>query len=305
MADTQELLGTREAARLLGIHEKQVYALVKAGRIPGSRLTGKWVFPRRLLLEHIEEDARRTVAAAPERSRRAAGFLLAAGSNDPLLDVLSSALQQDRPPVYLFTASTGSSAGLRALNLGHTDMAWSHLRDPQTGEYNLPLLPALLPRLKPVVVAFFHRDIGLLTPPRNPLRLRAWKDLGRAGLRIVNRQPGSGTRVLLDEQLARLGRAARPAGYDREVSTHAEVALAVRAGQADAGVGTESAARMFGLCFVPLARERFDIVLDQPLFFEPAFQRLMQVLGSVAFRARVAPLGGYDLRDCGKVLLGK
>src|SRR5512138_3686639 len=132
---TEQLLSTREAAEYLGIHEKQVYALVKAGKLPATRLTGKWLFPRRLLEELLERDALRGLAEAREKGARLSGALLAAGSNDPALDLLATTLRCDHPDLYLFTAATGSTAGLRALDDGHVDIAFSHLLDPGTGEY--------------------------------------------------------------------------------------------------------------------------------------------------------------------------
>src|SRR5512134_1504491 len=146
-----EFLTTKEVAEHLGIHEKQVYALVKAGKIPASRVTGKWLFPRRLLDEWIESNAMEGLAAARTRGKRIEGALLAAGSHDPVLDILQSHLAAHHPGIVLFSAATGSSEGLRMLNLGHTDLAWSHLVDPETGEYNVPHVQRMVTAVRPVV----------------------------------------------------------------------------------------------------------------------------------------------------------
>ncbi len=300
---TEQLLSTREAAEYLGIHEKQVYALVKAGKLPATRLTGKWLFPRRLLEEMLERDALRGLAEAREKGSRLSGALLAAGSNDPALDLLATAMRRDHPDIYLFTASTGSTAGLRALDDGHVDIAFSHLLDPETGEYNLPFLRALCPRLSPVAVTIFHRDLGLAVAPGNPRGMLGWADLGKPGVRIVNRQEGAGTRLLLDAALAREGiEPAQVAGYGREAGTHLEAAMAVAAGEADAAPATGSAARLLGLSFVPLAKERFDAVLTRETFFRKPFQALLATLRSPAFRERADRLGHYDLAGSGQVL---
>jgi excisionase family DNA binding protein len=298
-----DLLNTREVAEHLGINEKQVYALIKAKRIPATRITGKWMFPRRLLEDWIEADARRTLAGARERTRRLDRALLAAGSDDPVLTLLSGELRKGDPGVLLFLASTGSTEGLRALDRGDIDVAFSHLHDPATGEYNLPFLPELVSGRPVAAVNLFHREIGLVVPGDGTGRVRDVGDLRAPGVRLVNRQPGSGTRALLEQELAKAGvDAAAIEGWDREVSTHHEVALAVKSGEADVGVATLSVARLFGLQFVPLREERFDMVVDRAVFFERRFQALVDRLVSGPFRERACRIGGYDFRSCGSVL---
>jgi excisionase family DNA binding protein len=297
-------MNTREVARHLGIHEKQVYALIKARRIPATRLTGKWVFPRRLLDEWLEADARRRVAP-PEAGggRDLGGALLAAGSDDPALGLLAGEVRRTEPGVVLFLSAIGSTDGLRALNRGQVDLAFTHLLDVESGEYNLPFLARLVPDRPPAAVNLFFREVGFVVAPGAARRFRGARDLGRRGLRLVNRQAGSGTRLLLEQELARAGvDGARIAGWDREVSTHHEVALAVQAGEADVGVGTASAARLLGLGFVPLREERFDIVVARDLFFDARFQALVERAAAAPFRERVARLGGYDFRSCGTIL---
>jgi putative molybdopterin biosynthesis protein len=298
-----DLMTTREVARHLGINEKQVYALVKEKRIPATRVTGKWLFPRRLIDEWLESDARKGLAQARDKGRRVAGALLAAGSNDPVLDILGAHIKKAHPEFYLFISTTGSSEGLRALNSGHIDLAFCHLYDPASGEYNLPFFPALAPDISPVAVNLFHRDLGLVTATGNPRRLKGFADLAKKGVRIVNRQAGAGTRLLLDQNLSRLKiRPERLAGYDREAFTHFEAALAVLGGEADVALATGSAASLLGLAFVPLARERFDAVLTRETYFTRPFQALLETLRSAAFRARVEKMGHYDFADSGALL---
>jgi excisionase family DNA binding protein len=298
-----DLLNTREVAEHLGVNEKQVYALVKAGRLPATRLTGKWMFPRRLLDEWIEADARRSLAGTRERTRGLDRALLVAGSDDPVLALLAGELRKGESGVLLFLAATGSTEGLRALDRGDIDVALSHLHDPVSGEYNLPFLPRLVSRRAVAAINLFHREIGLVTRPEGSDRIRTIADLRAEGIRLVNRQPGSGTRVLLEHELATAGLTPSAiSGWDSEVDTHHEVALAVKAGEADVGVATASVARLFGLRFVPLREERFDMVVDRAVYFERRFQALLDRLVSPAFRDRACRIGGYDFRSCGSVL---
>jgi len=145
---------------------------------------------------------------------------LAAGSDDPSLGVVRELYAARRGPATFFVATVGSTAGLAAMRDGVADLALAHLRDPHTGEYNLPYLESAVPSGAAVVV-LFHRDLGLVTRTGNPLGLRAVGDLTRPGLRFINRQDGSGTRLYLDQQLARLG--VDPGGidgYQDTVATH-------------------------------------------------------------------------------------
>src|SRR5512137_2542830 len=298
-----EFLSTREAAEHLGIHEKQVYSLVKAGKIPASRVTGKWLFPRRLLDEWIEKNALEGLATARERGKRIDGVLLAAGSHDPVLDILQSHLASRRTGVVLFSAATGSSEGLRLLNLGHTDLAWSHLADPATGEYNVPHVKRTVTAVRPVVANLLWRDLGFVTAPGNPRAIRGFEDLGRPGVRLINRQAGAGTRLLLDRRLDELGIApSRVEGYGHEAATHYEVGLAELSGEADTGLASGSVARMLGLEFIQVVQERFDLVTTKDAYFGPGVQAILEALHDAEFRRRVAGLGHYDFKDAGRIL---
>lgn len=298
-----DFLTTKGVAEHLGIHEKQVYALVKAGKIPASRVTGKWLFPRRLLDEWIEKNALEGLSAARTRGNRIEGVLLAAGSHDPVLDILQSHLAAHHTGVVLFSAATGSSEGLRMLNLGHTDLAWSHLVDPETGEYNIPHVKRIVTDVRPVVTNLLWRDLGFVAARGNPLGIQGFEDLRRAGVRLINRQVGAGTRILIDRRLADLGIAtASVRGYEREAATHYEVGLAVLSGEADLGLASGSVAQMLGLEFIQVVRERFDMVTTKDAYFGPGVQAILEALRDADFRRRVANLGHYDFREAGRIL---
>ena len=180
-----------------------------------------------------------------------------------MLDLAASALRAADPLITLASSNVGSLGGLVALRDGLCHLAGSHLLDPATGEYTLPYLDRIFGAdAELAVVRLVHRDQGLLVAPGNPLGLTGIADLTRPGLRYVNRQRGAGTRVLLDHELGRLGvDPAAVSGYSREEHTHLGVAAAVAAGRADTGLGILAAARAFGLDFVPVAREPYDLVL--------------------------------------------
>jgi putative molybdopterin biosynthesis protein len=299
-----DLMNTKEVAKYLDIHEKQVYALIKAARIPATRVTGKWIFPKKMIDTWIESRAESGLGEARRKSTQIEGALLAAGSNDPILDMLLTTLRSAQPDFYIFTASTGSTAGLKALGRGFTDVAWVHLLDPDSGRYNTPqVLAPFLTDIKGVVLHLFNREIGLLTIPGNPLGIRGFEDVLAKRPRIVNRQAGAGTRLLLDHRLQNAGVTPEAlSGYDREVSTHLEVGLAILTGEADTGIASAAVARLLGLEFISLATESFDMILTQATFFTGGVQAFLAGLQSAAFQGRVDKLGGYDFKETGRVL---
>ena len=298
-----EIMNTKEVAQYLDIHEKQVYALIKAKRIPATRVTGKWIFPKKLIDDWIETNAKGGMAEARKKGKRIEGALLAAGSNDPILDILNTFIKRSFPELYLFSANIGSTDGLKALNRGYTDLAWSHLLDPKSGEYNTPFLATHLPNLKPVVVNLFYRELGFLTAPENPLHIRGFEDLTKKKVRFINRQQGSGTRVLLDHHLKRLNISAEEIrGYENEVYTHFEVGMAINAREAEVGIATVAAAKLLGLSFIPITQESFDMLMDQSTFFDKNVQAFIEILNSREFRSRVDRLGSYDFKNSGKIL---
>jgi len=300
---SEEMMNTREVAQYLGIHEKQVYALIKAKRIPSTKITGKWVFPKKLIDDWIESHARSGIEEARGKHQAVNGTLLACGSNDPILDMLQTYMKKDFPEFLILSANTGSTEGLKALNSGHTDLAWSHLLDPESGQYNIPFLPTYLPDVKAVVVNLFHRELGLVLAPRNPLGIRGFNDLRQKGVRFVNRQKGSGTRILLDHHLKQLKiPPSSIKGYEREVYTHFEVGLSILSKEADVGVATIAVARLLGIPFVPIALENFDMIVDQRTFFHKGVQAFIETLNSRGFRKRVERIRAYDFKDSGRIL---
>ena len=303
---SEEIMNTKEVAKYLGIHEKQVYALIKSKKIPSTRVTGKWVFPKKLIDDWIDSSAKSGLEQARQKSKRIEGAFLASGSNDPILDMLHTYMRKSYPEFYIFSANTGSTDGLKALNMGYTDMAWSHLLDPKSGQYNVPFLSGFLPNVKPVVVNLFRRDLGFVVSPKNPLHLNGFEDLIQKRVRFINRQKGSGTRVLLDHHLKRLRISpSKVNGYEKEVYTHFEVGLSILSKEADVGIATVAVSKLLGLPFIPITQECFDMILDQSTFFEKGIQAFIEILNSQEFRNRVERLGSYDFKDSGKILYSK
>jgi putative molybdopterin biosynthesis protein len=295
-----ELMNTREVARYLGVNEKKVYFLAKSGKIPCTRVTGKWTFPKKLIDQWIEESASGLVARKASAEER--GFLLAAGSDDPSLGILHDLYEAQTQPASFFMTTVGSTGGLAAIRSGAADFATAHLLEPdRTGTDDLAA-QGLLPS-DTVVVELFYRELGLLVAAGNPKEIKSLRDLARPKLRIINRQPGSGTRIYLDQELshARLN-AKKISGYNSIVSTHLDVGLRVLRGAADVGLATRTTAQLLGLDFFPLTRERFDLLVPKGRFFARGIQVLLGIVGSREFRERVDTLGGYDVTESGRII---
>jgi putative molybdopterin biosynthesis protein len=225
--------------------------------------------------------------------------IVAVGSHDLVLDLAASELRADDPGVTLASSNVGSLGGLVALRDRLCHVAGSHLLDPPSGEYTLPYVDRVLGGRDVAVVRLVHREQGLLVAAGNPLGIGGIEDVVR--VRYVNRQRGAGTRVLLDHELGRRGIAPESiTGYGREEHTHLAVAAAIAAGRADAGLGILAAARAFGLDFVPVTREPYDLVLATETLEDPVTAPLWALLEKPSFRAAVEALGGYGTEEMGR-----
>ncbi len=246
---SEQLMNTKEVAEYLDIHEKQVYALIKSGRIPCTKVTGKWIFPKKFIDVWIEQNTKDGLKQARKKSSQISGAVLAAGSNDPVLDMLLVATKKSHPDFYIFSANTGSTEGLKALNSGVTDIALSHLYDAESGKYNIPYLGKYLPAINPVVVNLFKRDIGFLFNKEIAGAVKGFENLTEENIRFINRQEGSGIRLLLDYYLAKEGiSSGKIKGYKNEVYTHFEVGGDYfRRGECGDCIGSQS--KLLGLSF--------------------------------------------------------
>ena len=231
--------------------------------------------------------------------------IVAIGSHDLVLDLASSALRADDPLVTLASSNVGSLGGLVALRDGLCHIAGSHLLDPESGTYTLPYVDRVFSaaRADVAVVRLVERSQGLIVAAGNPLGIEDLADVCRSGVRYVNRQRGAGTRVLLDVMLGQLGiTPSQIDGYAREEPTHLAVAAAVASGRADAGMGIMAAARAFGLDFVVLATEPYDLVVAPGAVESPQLAPLWALLESDRFKASVEDLGGYSAKEMGRRL---
>lgn len=273
--------------------------------VPGLHVNGRAAFA---LLEGAQtqpDEVTHAPAALPVHN--APGTIIAVGSHDMTLDLLGDYLHSRDPEVTLVSAHVGSLGGLLALQRNEAHLAGSHLLDVETGEYNRVHIERLLAPhgVHVVLLAFVTRQQGLILARGNPKGIEHVADLAREDVRFVNRQQGAGTRLLFDHALSEAGiDPAHIRGYAREESSHAAVAAAIIGGEADCGLGIQAAAQTHDLAFIPLFRERYDLVIPVEHYEGKLLAPMLELLRhpSADFLGRVAALGGYDTTDMGRVL---
>ena len=220
---------------------------------------------------------------------------------DPAAAILVDWLARRRSPVRAVALPCSSREALRALSDGRVHVAGVHLRDQKTGEYNLASIRRALGHRRSIVVNFARWELGLATAPGNPLAIRGFADLGRPGVRIVNREEGSGARSVLDHALDELGiDRERIAGYQTEAGGHLDVAAAIAAGLADAGVTIRLGADAFGLHFLPYQDERYDLVFMEQDSDSTPIKVMLGALNSRRFAREISQLCAYDTTQMGQ-----
>jgi putative molybdopterin biosynthesis protein len=225
------------------------------------------------------------------------------GSHDLALELLSRRVQEQVKRINILAVPVGSLDGLLALRQGNAQLAGCHLLDEATGEYNLPYVRHLFPDRAMAMLTLAYREQGFIVSPGNPLQMHAVEDLAREDISIINRNRGSGTRLWLDLQLRRLGiKPENVSGYKLEARTHTRVAEAVAAHQVDVGLGLEAAARQYGLDFVPLFHERYDLVVTQEQMEDQKLVPIFDILQSGDFRGEMDRLGGYETGHTGDMI---
>ncbi len=225
------------------------------------------------------------------------------GSHDNTLDVLADQLKAAQTGLTLSSSHVGSMGGLMAIKRGACHLAGSHLLDAENGSYNVSYIRKFLPGRLIKLVHLVYRDNGLIVRRGNPRSIRGIEDLTRADVTFINRQAGSGTRILLDYRLRQLGiEPTAIKGYDAEEFTHMSVAVAVLSGSADAGLGIYAAAKALELDFIPVVTEKYDLVVPAEHFASESIQTLLGIIRSAEFKRRVEGLGGYNTHNTGEMI---
>lgn len=288
-----DMMSTTEVADYLRVSERTIYDLLKEKKIPSSRVTGKWLFPKKLIDRWVAQNTEYT----PAKMRDAAPIV--AGSHDPLLEW---ALRESRSGLAMMTG--GSLDGIRRVADGEVIAAGTHLIDPPSGEFNVPYLRAHYGRSHLVAIHWAMRRQGLIVRARDEANASTLATLAASKLRVVLRQPDAGAFHLFNFLLQREGiELSQLNTSEPPALTDTDLAQRIRDGDGDVGLGCESAAHAAGLLFVPMIEERFDLLLRRRDYFEPPLQALFAFARSAAFAKRAESMRGYDLSGHGSIML--
>jgi putative molybdopterin biosynthesis protein len=304
-------LSTAEVADILHVSKSTIYDLIRKGEINSYKIGRKVRFTQDDVDAYIAR-SRHEQSTQPVRQVFVQSSLLCGepdtapnfiiSGQDVVLDILSNYLRHYG--VVALRAYVGSFESILSLYQGKVQVATAHLWDSDTDEYNRAYVRRLMPGVPAVLVNISYRMQGFYVKKGNPKNIRGWEDLGREDIRLINRRKGSGSRILLDEHLYRLGvPGSAVKGYDSELNSHLTVAAAVANGEADFGLGTERVSRqMDGLEFVPLQKERYDFVIKKETISDPQIQAMLKVIGSPEYFHEISQFSGNDFRDLGKIV---
>lgn len=319
--ENEIVYSAQEVADILKIKKITVYNMIKRGEIAAYKVGNKVRisnielenYKKRSLSSPMIEPVKRSESPAAaqyyepvpivdEPVRRDVGFIIC--GQDTALDTLAKYLQSKPGSSQVLRSYVGSYNGLYMLYQGQVSIATAHLWDGKTGEYNVPYVERMLPGTPAVVVHLFNRMQGFYVQKGNPKNITSWEDLKRPDITIVNREKGSGTRVLLDEHLRLMG--VNPAGllgYSRECFSHLAVAGTVARGGADVGMGVLSGARMVpDLDFIPQQQESYDLIIKKSDFAKPLYQSVLHIIRSDNFKMELQTAQSYDISDIGKIV---
>ncbi|MBW1822668.1 MAG: PhnD/SsuA/transferrin family substrate-binding protein, partial [Deltaproteobacteria bacterium] len=229
--------------------------------------------------------------------------IVVVGSHDNTLDVLADQLKARHGNLTLSSSHVGSMGGLMAIKRGVCHLAGSHLLDAEDGSYNISYIKRYIPEVNVKLVNLVIRDQGLIIQRKNPKGIKGIEDLCRDDISFINRQSGSGTRILLDYKLKQLGMdPSTIKGYEDEEFTHMSVAVAVLSGMVDVGLGIYAAAKALNLDFIPVVTEQYDLVIPKIHFESENIQILLKTINTADFKKRVEALGGYSTEKTGEVV---
>jgi len=311
------VLTPQEVADILKIAKNTVYELIKRGDLNGYRVGNKV----RVDVKDVEEYKNRSKTIKNSNSvngitsdasggranslyyeevSRHNDFVIC--GQDVLLDILSRYLQSKG--VQALRSYVGSYNGLYSLYHGHVQIATAHLWDGDSGQYNIPFVRRMLPGIPAVIIHLACRVQGFYVAKNNPKGIKDWEDLRRNDITMINREKGSGTRILLDEHLRKLGISSENLnGYRRESTSHLAIASTIARGESDLGIGNEKTSQQVKeIDFIPLQVERYELVIKKEDIDKAPFAAVLEILRSPDFKAELEGIGGYDLQETGVIV---
>lgn len=308
-------LTPQEVAEILKISKSTVYDLMKRRELNAYRVGKKL----RVDLDDVEKYKNKTkdnkqsgtFSSEPNISsdysykeplEKSSSFIIS--GQDIMLDILCQYLDRHPKGIRALRSYEGSYNSIYALYKGDIQVATAHMWDGKTGKYNIPFIERMLPGTPSVIIHLANRMQGFYVAKGNPKSIKDWNDLRRSDITIINREKGSGTRILLDEHLRKIGISGKSiSGYMRESPSHLAVASTVARGGADLGIGNEKASlQVKDIDFIPMQSEQYDMIIKKEDINQPAFDAIFEILRSDEFKFELQGLGGYNLAEIGKII---
>lgn len=306
-----------EVAELLKITKNTVYELIKRGELPAYKVGKKLRIDKEDIDNYINSQKTSTTSSPntqqevtlndisneKEETKLDDKSIIICGQ-DMILDILSRNIESSLPSIKSYRSYMGSYNGLYNLYNNKASIASSHLWDWETSEYNIDFVKKLLPGIPCTIINLTYRTQGFYVQKGNPKNINGWEDLKRVDLNYVNREIGCGVRVLLDGKLRELNISSSEInGYNYQENSHLAVASAIARGKGDFGIGIEKVAKQIdNIDFIPLQKERYDLVIKTNDLKKPVYQQVLNIINSDTFKDELAGLGGYDLKDLGKIV---
>lgn len=317
--NSEESLTAIEVAELLKITKNTVYELVKRGELPGYKVGKKLRIDKQDVENYINnqkitknrnglnnvlrDEALKEENLGNIKKLENPNDIIIAGQ-DVILDVLAENIREKVSDIRVLRSNAGSYASLYDLYNDKISISSVHLWDGDTNEYNTAFVRKMLPGISCLIINLAYRNVGFYVAKGNPYKINGWKDLVRQNISMINREKGSGIRILLDEKL-RVNNIDRQQvkGYNIEKQSHFAVARSIARGEGDVGIGNEKAASQVSeIDFIPLQEERYDLVIRESDLEYPIYKLIINTIQSEEFKKEIESLGGYDLKDIGKIL---
>lgn len=322
--DSNKSYSTQEAAEILGVSKNTIYEFIKRGELPSYRIGRKVrIDPKDVEYYMNKSRTNKTATTIPtiqcsqtnqqnyststnkyfnNHPKNNRDFIIC--GQDMLLDVLTRYLERHSNGTQALRYYTGSYNGLIELYRGNVSIASCHLWDGDTGTYNTPYVRRLLPGISCIIIHLVCRMEGFYVAKGNPKNITSWNDLTRSDITMINREHGCGVRILIDENLRKLNISPSDInGYNVEDSSHLAVASTVSRGEADVAVGNEKTAlQVQGIEFIPIQKERYDLVIKKEDINKPVYQAVIEILNSKEFQLELQGIGGYDISETGKIV---